>query len=116
MILHMFSSMQPLKLHILELTKNIDELKLKMAKDKDTNDLLLAKDLKLGFVKELEIVEIYVNENKEKSFDKDLNSEDQSHFEYYAEESQDQVNTSATTSVQPHFFDSKIKLTTQRLI
>lgn len=87
---------QSLKLHVLELNKNIDELKLKMVKDKDTNDLLLAKDLKLGFVKEPDIGEIYVNEDK--SFDKDLNSEDQSHFEDLAEEIRENRETNTNSA------------------
>ncbi|XP_073138115.1 CRM-domain containing factor CFM2, chloroplastic [Henckelia pumila] len=92
---------QSLKLHVLELTKNVDELKLKMAKDKDTKDLLLAKDLKLGLVKEPEFGEIYVN--KEKSFDKDLDSEDQSHFEDLAEEIRENQETD-TNSVEREDF------------
>lgn len=89
---------QSLKLHVLELTKNVDELKLKMAKDKDTNDLLLAKDLKLGFVN--------VKENEDKSFDKDINSEDESHFEDLAEEIREKRETDPNSAKQEDFVPS----------
>ncbi|XP_075501213.1 CRM-domain containing factor CFM2, chloroplastic isoform X2 [Primulina tabacum] len=92
---------QSLKLHVLELTKNIDELKLKMAKDKDTNNLLLAKDLKLGFDKEQETGEIYVNVDK--SFEKDLNSEEQSHYEDLAEEIMENQETDTNSAGQEDF-------------
>ncbi|KAI3452380.1 hypothetical protein Pfo_009045 [Paulownia fortunei] len=43
---------ESLKLHVLKLNRNIDELKLIMAKDEDTNDMQLTKDLRLGFARE----------------------------------------------------------------
>ncbi|KAL7100771.1 hypothetical protein ACP275_08G015800 [Erythranthe tilingii] len=43
---------ESLKLHVLKLSKNIDELKLKMAKDENTNRPHLTEDLELGFARE----------------------------------------------------------------
>ncbi|KAL0450626.1 UNVERIFIED_CONTAM: CRM-domain containing factor CFM2, chloroplastic [Sesamum latifolium] len=43
---------ESLKLHVLKLSRNIDELKLQMAKEGDANDMQLTKDLELGFARE----------------------------------------------------------------
>ncbi|KAL2520333.1 CRM family member 2 [Forsythia ovata] len=54
---------ESLKLHVLKLTRNIDELKLRLAEDKDSNDIHMAKDLEHGVVKEQEMNKIYITED-----------------------------------------------------
>ncbi|KAL6520317.1 hypothetical protein OROMI_032497 [Orobanche minor] len=53
-----------LKLHVLKLSRNIDELKLKMAKDKDTSHMQLTQDLGHGFVDHQEAIENHHNDDK----------------------------------------------------
>ncbi|KAL2505108.1 CRM family member 2 [Abeliophyllum distichum] len=54
---------ESLKLHVLKLTQNIDELKLRLAEDKDSNDIQMAKDLEHGVVKEQEVNKIHITED-----------------------------------------------------
>ncbi|KAL3624202.1 hypothetical protein CASFOL_033018 [Castilleja foliolosa] len=74
---------QSLKLHVLKLSKNIDELKLKMAKDEDTRDTQLTKDSEIGSV-EKELIENH--NNIDKIFYKDVDSNHQSYPEDTANE------------------------------
>ncbi|CAA3013020.1 CRM-domain containing factor CFM2, chloroplastic [Olea europaea subsp. europaea] len=56
---------ESLKLHVLKLTRNIDELKLRLShgEDKDSNDMQLAKDLEHEVVKEGEMNKIPVTQD-----------------------------------------------------
>ncbi|KAA8548051.1 hypothetical protein F0562_004688 [Nyssa sinensis] len=55
---------ESLKLHVLKLSRNIDELMLQLAKDKETKNTQTAKESKLQLVKELETNKMQFTENK----------------------------------------------------
>ncbi|KAK6155155.1 hypothetical protein DH2020_009403 [Rehmannia glutinosa] len=84
---------ESLKLHVLKLNRNIDELKLKMAKDKDTSDMQLTKALKHGFV-EQGIVENRYNDGEISQ--KDPENDRQSYLGDPADETRESHGTDAT--------------------
>ncbi|KAL6518865.1 hypothetical protein OROHE_017618 [Orobanche hederae] len=71
---------ESLKLHVLKLSRNIDELKLKMAKDKDTSHMQLTEDLGHGFVDHQEAIENHHNDDKISH--RDPGSDHQSYTDY----------------------------------
>ncbi|KAI3474849.1 hypothetical protein Pfo_030160 [Paulownia fortunei] len=85
---------ESLKLHVLKLNRNIDELKLIMAKDEDTNDMQLTKDLRLGFV-EQDINKNYYNDSKISH--RDPESDHQSYLGDPANEARESHGTDATS-------------------
>ncbi|KAL8471446.1 hypothetical protein ACS0TY_028918 [Phlomoides rotata] len=84
---------ESLKLHVLNLSKHVDSLKLKMAKDEDKKDMRLRKDLKLGSV-DLENNETHYFDNK--MSDSDPESDCQSYSRDPANEVKETHGTDAT--------------------
>ncbi|PIN23560.1 hypothetical protein CDL12_03706 [Handroanthus impetiginosus] len=70
---------ESLKLHVLKLSQNIEELKLKMAKDEDNDDMKLTDDWKLGFA-EQGTNENHFNYNKISHEESETESNDQPYF------------------------------------
>ncbi|KAL6552996.1 hypothetical protein OROGR_006838 [Orobanche gracilis] len=75
---------ESLKRHVLKLSKIIDELELKMTKDKDTSHMQLTEDLGHGFVDHEETIENHHNNNKISH--KDPGSDHQSYPDYSVNE------------------------------
>ncbi|KAL2240482.1 UNVERIFIED_CONTAM: CRM-domain containing factor CFM2, chloroplastic [Sesamum indicum] len=85
---------ESLKLHVLKLSRNIDEMKLQMAKEGDPNDMQLTKDLELGFVDQKNSKNHY---NKDKALHQDPESAHQSYFGELANEARDSPGTDDTS-------------------
>ncbi|KAL0332002.1 UNVERIFIED_CONTAM: CRM-domain containing factor CFM2, chloroplastic [Sesamum calycinum] len=84
---------ESLKLHVLKLSRNIDELKLQMAKEGDDDDMQ-TKDLELGFVDQENSKNHY---NKDKVLLQYPESAHQSYFEDLADEARESHGTDDTS-------------------
>uniref|UniRef100_A0A5B6Z5U5 CRM domain-containing protein n=1 Tax=Davidia involucrata TaxID=16924 RepID=A0A5B6Z5U5_DAVIN len=64
---------ESLKLHVLKLSRNIDELRLQLTKDKDTNSMQSAKESQFQLVEEQETNKMQFSENKRSVTDLETN-------------------------------------------